>query len=181
METDCRRTRRSYEKTLLILLPHANRHRRPQHTSATPSRQRRGVAVFVSASRHVSLRIPVPRECQQGSQTPQHDLRTALPQSQQAQYHQVQAKAMRVAQSLMTDDLMIHYFFPLPGDAPARERHHLYLHATIFVNTQIAEERRNYHPLPELLRKLSVTHYIIVYFAILPKLRYHQLCRMTNR
>ena len=49
------------------------------------------------------------------------------------------------------------------------------------VNTQIAEERRNYHPLPELLRKLSVTHYIIVYFAILPKLRYHQLCRMTNR
>ena len=81
----------------------------------------------------------------------------------------------------MTDDLMIHYFFPLPGDAPARERHHLYLHATIFVNTQIAEERRNYHPLPELLRKLSVTHYIIVYFAILPKLRYHQLCRMTNR
>ena len=45
----------------------------------------------------------------------------------------------------------------------------------------IAEERRNYHPLPELLRKLSVTHYIIVYFAILPKLRYHQLCRMTNR
>ena len=70
---------------------------------------------------------------------------------------------MRVAQSLMTDDLMIHYFFPLPGDAPARERHHLYLHATIFVNTQIAEERRNYHPLPELLRKLSVTHYIIVF------------------
>lgn len=60
----------------------------------------------------------------------------------------------------MTDDLMIHYFFPLPGDAPARERHHLYLHATIFVNTQIAEERRNYHPLPELLRELSVTHYI---------------------
>jgi len=27
---------------------------------------------------------------------------------------------MRVAQSLMTDDLMIHYFFPLPGDAPGK-------------------------------------------------------------
>ena len=50
-----------------------------------------------------------------------------------------------------------------------------------FVDTQIAEERRNYYPLPELLRELSVTHYIIVYFSIFPKRRYHQLCRVTNR
>lgn len=44
----------------------------------------------------------------------------------------------------MTDDLVIHYLLSLAGDAQGRERHHLYLHATIFVNTQIAEERRNY-------------------------------------